>query len=340
MLDENADGSTNRIELGTISDNIETTLPVTYRLAAPADSNNNNQFQIDGGKLYYTGTNSGNFEAGDKLIAEIIRTLDDNTATDQTLQYTINLKNLNDNAPAIKGYLADDTIEIPYIAAGTVGGGDGRYLMAFEVDEAGDTLTIDFVKASGTNEFQYIVGVEAQYMTDGDPTSKLTGFKIAVGLVGFTNLGLVLTGEGSGRDSSSDFNVWDEHLKSVTYLGSSTLAPSISSPIFTNDVTLTGTKKGIVVEDGTEGTIANFASIDPDGDLNSFEYSVTDSDGGTDGDSTYFMIDEDTGELRFNPDNVPTFNTGTNADNIYDITVTVSDSTFSDTYDLQIVVVP
>ena len=156
MLDENADGRTNRIELGTISDNIETTLPVTYRLAASADSNNNNQFQIDNVqiddgklyKLYYTGTNSGDFEAGDKLIAEIIRTLDDNAATDQTLQYTINLKNLNDNAPAIKGYLplaegATEKTEIDtYIAAGNVGG--GNYAIAMDVREKDHAVTFDF----------------------------------------------------------------------------------------------------------------------------------------------------------------------------------------------------
>ena len=363
LLDENADGSTNRIEIGTIIDNIVTTLPISYRLADASASNDNGDFQIADGKLYYIGADAGDFEAGDKFMVDIIRTLDGNAETEQTLQRVINLKNLNDNPPDLTGYLplaegqTEPTEITDYIVVGNVGVGkvtvgteefDVAYAMVFAVDAGDYALTIDFVFSPGKLP---ITIVETE--TDG----KLTGFQITTGIANHVSIAKFLNGDASSagfadrstQQARDGLAAWQDIVKSVTYIGdtgAATVSPSNGGPIFTDEPTLTGTSKGIVVAAGTTGVIADFNDNDPDGDLNSFTYSVTDSDGGTDGDSTYFMIDEDTGELRFadgtDGTTVPSFNWGENATNEYDIIITITDDEgkFTDTQSFRVVITP
>ena len=328
LLPENANGSTNRIEIGTIIDNIVTTLPVSYRLADPE----NTDFQIADGKLYYIGADSGDFEAGDKLMVDIIRTLDGNAETEQTLQRVINLKNLNDNPPDLTGYLPaaegqTEPTEIGNIAAGLVG--DDRLLMVFKVDDAENhQVTIDFSLDAGS---VLLLTIVPKYVND-DPTNKLTGFEIATGsALSYTNIIAILEGKlpSQNQTSSENFAIWQEYFDSVTFVGETVAAsPNTTGAFYTNDATLTG-KQGISVAAGTTGTIANFASLDPDGNLNDFEYSVSDE--------TNFQINND-GELRFKA--APVYDAVTAANNTREVTITVSDGTFSGTYTMQVVVVP
>jgi hypothetical protein len=93
LLAENAVGSTTKIEIGALSH--ELTSQVNFELAAADSGNNNADFEITGGKLYYTGGDSGDFEAGDTLTVEITsdNASDSNPITES---YIIHLANVDD----------------------------------------------------------------------------------------------------------------------------------------------------------------------------------------------------------------------------------------------------
>ncbi len=80
LLDENADGSTTRILIGNVGDEGGAD---RYTLATAAADNNNDEFEIDGGKLYYIGSDSGNFETADEK--KIVIEAHEDSRTDQTL---------------------------------------------------------------------------------------------------------------------------------------------------------------------------------------------------------------------------------------------------------------
>ena len=362
FLDENvagngADGTDTAPKfLARLTDGgIESSYTITYRVA-----NNENFTILNNNELYYVGPKL-DFEVATQKIfnLNIERIRDGDTENPQTFTHTVNLKNLNDTAPEITGYLADGTTEIGYIAAGKVG--NNQYEMAFEVGKghfalnAGgqEQVTVDFV--SGNIDF--VAGddggllVDPVYVED-DPTKDLTGFQITAGVLFYNSIGPIIVvgivdGNFSGFSSAAgnldNLVTFSEHLISITLTGTLTGNTDPNNAFFTSDMAVTATR-GIVVDKDTPITeiIADFSvtdADDPDG-AGSYTYSLSDSDGGTDGDSTYFTLDEDTGELRRNADNPPNFATGGNADNIYDITVTVTDGAgnISDTQNLRVVV--
>ena len=314
-----------------------TSAVVSYRLADATDSNDNGDFRIDTatGQIYYTGSVLDFESLTDKkqFTLDVIRTLDDNVATDQTLQYVINLRNLNDNAPTITAYEGESTDAIDtYLAAGKVGA--NLYEMAFAVDAEGQTIRIDF-----SYLFEAQVTITPQPAGATSTSGTLTGFTIMPGLVNYVQLGQALNSQdGSHRtpEDAADFAIYDSYEPFVTYTDARQGAPPQNSSIYTSAaVTLTGTQ-GIVVASGATGIIANFDSTDAD-NLEALAYSLSDSTDNNTGDSTLFDITTD-GELSFKT--APSHTSGVGADNIYDITVTVDDGTNTTTYDLQIVVVP
>ena len=340
LLQENADGSTNRIELGAISDNIKTTLSVSYRLADASASNNNGDFQIENGILYYIGTNSGDFDAGDFLMVDVIRTLDGNAATEQTLQRTINLKDI---APDITTTEADGTTEIPYLAMGEVGMagtvGDDNYRMAnyrmvFEVEAEDETLTIDFVKnTSSSAPLFLVINPQTDTLTDG--TKKVTGFEFSYRTTGSFTWGengmlgaLTNKGLGAAFDTTTgdDLVVWQSYTKSIEYLG--TLANSIINDTLSGSSTLEVAGRGIVIDENTPTTtiLANFAATD------TATWSLTGID------ALDFNINPNTGEFRF--ENSPDYENPDDADedNQYSITINADDGTTTVTYKLLVVV--
>ena len=329
LLQENADGSTNRIEIGAISDNIKTTLSVSYRLADASASNNNGDFQIENGILYYIGTNSGDFDAGDFLMVDVIRTIDGNAATEQTLQRTINLKDI---APDITATEADGTTEIDkYLAASNVA--NDYFRMVFDVSKAhNNEITIRFVE-DATITLDSQMKITPLYVDD-DPTNKLTGFEIGVRsianssiLSGLTDIGSVYSGIQAGFTTTENYAVWQEYLVSVAYVGPSSDASQVISERLVSSTTLTG-RPTIEVDEGTSTsvTIANFASADTGS-----TYSLGGDDAGA------FTVDAN-GNLRFAE--APNYDTPADKDtnNFYGVSVTADDGTSTDTYDLLVVV--
>ena len=318
--DESAGGTPFR--LGEVGDNGEISLGVTYRLAdTPANADYELKREEDGGiytyTLYYTGKDSGDFEAKDFLIVDVIRTID---GTDQSLKYLVNLNNVNDNPPVITGYEGESETAIDNIAAGKVG--SDLYEMVLKLAANGDQITIDFERGGST-----LLLIEPEYAVSGDTTSKVTKFVITTGIVSYAGIATALNGDTVLRDANADFTVWDEYVSSVTYIGSASGGPPRNNPLFSSDVTLTA-KATIEVNQGTTGTIADFgSSTDPDGDLNDIRYSVSDT--------ANFDITAD-GKLSFKA--APSYDTSTPANNTREVTITVSDGTFSKTYPLQIVV--
>ena len=339
FLDENTDGSTEKL-LGTIIDNIMTPAVVAYKLAATTDSNDNGNFRIDTAtsQIYYTGSALDFESLTDKkqLTLDIIRTLNGDTATEQTLQRIVNLKNLNDNAPVIEGNIAESETEIDYIAAGNVGGTDADgyfYAMSLRVGADGDTIDIEFMKGGA-----HLLRAAVEYTG-----TKVTKFIFTMGITNTGNLAVALNDKnnsGNLRDvSTEDYrDAWVEvnkHLVFIVLIGADIGSSAGSAAhLYSSAVTLTG-KKGIVVEAGTTGIIANFSDNDPDGDLNDFTYSLSDTVDSS-GDSNLFSINAD-GELSFKA--APSYDSTTPASNDHEITITVSDGTNSDTYDLLVQVI-
>ena len=346
--DESAGGSP--FELGEIGDNGEISLGITYRLAdIPANADYQLERADEGGiytyKLYYTGKDSGDFEAKDFLIVDVIRTID---GTDQSLKYLVNL---TDVAPDITANEADGTTEIDeFIAAGTVietmDSKDGvpypvAYKMAFSNPNLaeGETLTIEFVSNESAE-----VKILPQY--DANDSTKLIGFQIAVGGgINPSNIENVLNDTektfyfnagritGDDQDAKDNFDKWLEYVKSVTYIGE---RPSQNPTVdghtaltTAGPVTLTA-RATIEVNENTPITevIADFSSADL-----SATYSLAETD-----DYAAFTIDETTGALTFKT--APDYEAFANVDknNFYKITVTADDGTNTETKHLLVIV--
>ena len=307
--------------LATLTDGgIESSYTITYRVA-----NNENFTILNGNELYYVGPELDFEIATQKQFAlNIERIRDGDTENPQTFTHTVNLKNLNDTAPDLTAYLplaegATEKTEIAeYIAVGNVGG--GNYAIAIDVREKDHQVTFDFRYVDDdASDFVPRVMIEAEYETANDPNSKVTKFIITTRLVTYDTIGLILDDTSNAlvtATSNADaLRAWNDYVKSVKYVGASTLTPAELDSLYSADNFLTGTYKGIVVERGTTGTIVDFDDNDLDGDSFTYSYNVTDTVASS-GDADAFNINSD-GELSFI---IPP-----TADKTYDITVTISD---------------
>ena len=353
LLPEEVNGNPPKL-LGTITDNKNSSNKAVYEIAMGYDATPDNvNFNIEDNTLYYLGADTRDFEiAGVKKSFTITIVRYNNEAdagakqSPQIFEYIVNLKNLNDTAPVLTGNIDEGETEIGYIAAGNVGG--DYFAMAFKVNGDNDPITIKFV-----NSGSFFV-VVPQYVISGDDTSKLNGFNLQWGatltyaqIIEFltTDTDSIFGLRASDPTSRANLDIFSDYLQSMEYVGPTAdqgVRTIVQNTLFdAAAVTLTGTR-GLVFDKDTPITeiIADFSvtdADDPDG-LGSYTYSLSDSTENNDGDASYFTIDEATGELRRNADKPPTFATGTGADNIYDITITVSDGTNTNTYDLRVVV--
>ena len=360
LLPEEADGSGDIANgnppkpLGTITDNKNSTNKAVYEIAMGYDATPDNvNFNIEDNTLYYLGANAGDFEtAGVKKSFTITIVRYNNEAdagakrSPQIFEYIVNLKNLNDNKPTdLVGNVGDTETEITdYIAAGNVG--DGKFAMAFNLGPdqealgtADDKITIEFYHLSGEP-----VLIEPQYFDTNNPdVDEVIGFRISTASIwNYGELVEALTDKSSANNATSvakyptasdDFDIWIDYLLSVKYKGASpTDVPLNSSDSLFVSTDLTKTK-GIVVESGATGNIANFDSTDADGDT--LKYSLV----GTDSDD--FTIDAATGKLSFKTPPNFTSPADANSDNTYEVTIKVSDGLPANdkTYDLLVVVI-
>ena len=325
FLNEGIDGSGdgNAISLGKIDDAVDASGEVTYTLTT-----HTNLFSIRGDELFFIGSplDYENAATAKQYTLSIVRNRGE--VTEAPVERIINLKNLNDTAPEITGHVGETETEIGYIAASNVG--NDSYEIGFRVAE-GERITIKF-ENGGIN----FTGIEA--ITDSNDPSKAIEFKIIVGVAKHINLARLLNNDPTGnanllRDSSPDWTIWNSYKPFVTYLGVKTADDDNikgDDTLFTDDPSaILEAAKAIVVEEGATGIIADFSSTDKDGDTLTFLDLTGD-------DAALFNFDKDTGKLSFI--DAPSYNTGTGADNIYDITVTVSDGTFTTTQALRIVV--
>ena len=341
LLQENADGSpildggSGPIFIGRFSDSTTAT-GVVYRLADATNSqseNDNDSFTIslvDGDwVVWYTGTNSGDFENADKLIIEVVRSRVG--SEDMIFKYGINLQ---DVVPQITAYAVDGISEIGHIAVGEVSSNNGRiFAMTFDVKSEGNRIAVEFASGSGGQEFEVTAKMVAQYVDNANPSPEtLTGFKVISGLLSYASIEGALNGKSQvDRDTSTqqlidDWAIWDDYLISIQNLRGGGGAPSSSGAdgFFGSILTTTAGKVGVVVVQNTaETTIANFHKTDGD-------YSSS-GDG---------FFNSGNGALTFA---APAFQTGANADNEYGAIIRVSDdggTTIDDTIDLSIFVVP
>jgi len=101
LLAEGADGSQARIEIGALSHGLSS--QVNFELVKDADGNllnDNKDFEISSGKLYYKGENSGDFEAGDTLVVTVTST-DEKGENPVKELYVIYLADVANAAPKI-----------------------------------------------------------------------------------------------------------------------------------------------------------------------------------------------------------------------------------------------
>ena len=331
LLPENLDGSTTPQLLGTIIDNIKTTLPVSYRLAAASASNDNGFFEIDAatGQIYYKGPVAGDFEnpvGKKKFTIDIIRTIDGIAATDQTLPLVINLKDVDDEKPTLTVEAGEAVNGILYDVSDTFGVSPTSGLLKITLNNvplSSNSLIIELNERNDRGPFTFVV----TYQDPNDPTSIVE--KITIGYGGQLILGkdAFVAALKSAIESDTNF---ERYFDDIVLAEDST-----TTGIFRADDTFSVTGDvvaGFRVAADTTGVIADFSSTDPDSDLNDLEYSVSDE--------TNFQINSD-GELRFaEGTNAPTYDSTIPANNIRAITVTVSDGTNTNTYPIQIEVLP
>ena len=332
FLDENvagngADGTDTAPKfLATLTDGgIESSYTITYRVA------NDENFRIENGnELYYVGPEL-DFEIATRkqFVLNIERIRDGDTDNPQTFTHTVNLKNLNDTAPEeITAFLplaegATEQTEIDtYIAAGEVS--NGRFAMAFylgadqeDLGAADDIITIQFVNENSKTK------IVPKYFDEANPDAdEVIGFEITTYILPYMNLLAALNDNTTGYSDSTatNFAVWEDYFISVKYIGTysdtDTIIGAEPAALFTS--TELTRKKGMVVESGTTGIIANFASTDEDGDT--LTYSLDEV-----GDYAAFEINPATGALRFaaTPDYADP--TDMDGNNVYEITIRVSD---------------
>ena len=334
FLDENTDGSTEKL-LGTIIDNIVTSAVISYKLADATSSNDNGNFRIDTAtdQIYYTGPALDFESLTDKkqLTLDIIRTLNGNAATEQTLQRTINLKNLNDSDPVLTaegGTIDGEKLQLFWDISGTVTTGDNDFTLAFEdMPLASNALIVEFTNTGpdGNVHTSNTPALSVTYQDPEDTTSNIE--KVTIHYKHLVDRATLVTNlETAFKDSANGLS---NYFASITgdnttfVLGEQTRTITSSTP------------PTLKVASGTTGIIADFSSTDPDGDLNDFAYSLSDTVDNS-GDSTLFNINAD-GELSFKT--APSYDSGTPANNDHKITITVSDGTNSDTYDLLVQVI-
>ena len=329
FLDENTDGSTEKL-LGTIIDTIATSAVVSYKLAAATASNDNGNFRIDTatGQIYYTGSALDFESLTDKkqLTLQIIRTLDGNAETEQTLQRVINLKNVNDNDPVLTaegGTVAGEKLEILSDFSDTFGSsGEGFITITLSIPSALVANSLDIVLTRASSAAPLKPDLTPIYQDGANIIEQIA-----------IHYNAQQTAESFISQLKEAFS---EHPVLGGYLVDLTTPQIVVGLTGTFTLTTTPTLK---VPSGTTGIIADFADGDLDGDLNDFTYSLSDSDDGTDGDSTYFTIDTATGELSFNTAKMPTLTGSQNSNAIYEIKVTVTEvstEATSDTYPIQI----
>ncbi|XDZ66712.1 cadherin repeat domain-containing protein [Alphaproteobacteria bacterium LSUCC0684] len=94
LLTENIDGSTDKVEIGALRHEGGNTI---FTLVSGA-GNDNDLFEINSGKLYYRGPNSGDFEANEILTVSI-NSVDASDVNAITENYVIHLMDADDNSP-------------------------------------------------------------------------------------------------------------------------------------------------------------------------------------------------------------------------------------------------
>ena len=338
FLDENTDGSTEKL-LGTIIDTIATSVAVSYKLAAATDSNDNGNFRIDTatGQIYYTGSALDFESLTDKkqLTLQIIRTLDGNAETEQTLQRVINLKNVNDNDPVLTAEAGEAVEATFHDFSGQVGptvAGAFTLTLNNVPSALGDSLYI-FLTQTGTDGNPHNSATPALSITYQDPTDTTSNIE---------RITIHYKGQDSGFSLSTDTIIanlktaFNDHAVLSNYFGD---AVKVGGAIFYgprgNFPIESSSTPVLQVTSGTTDIIADFSGTDAD-NLQALTYSLSDSTQNNDGDASYFTIDTATGELNFNTNKMPTLTGSQNSDAIYVITVTVSDGTRTATYPIQI----
>jgi len=267
LLDENADGSTTKIEIGVLSH--ELTSQVKFKLATAGSGNNNDQFEITGGKLYYTGSASGNFEAGETLTVEIIS----NNASDSnpiTESYIIHLANVDD-LPVF------DTPPPPVGALPSY-----AFTLAENADGSTTAVTVGTVSA-----------------TDQDVSDRPLSYRFANGTQESGDFRLdatsgVVSYVGSGEDFEGATTRFDLMVEAVPPVGGGAASSAIASVTVTDvdeaatDISLS---RSILLSAG--GLIGTVTVTDPEGD----SYAASDI---TPSDTTNFEIrtNAGTGELE------------------------------------------
>ena len=310
-------------ELGTIDDSIDAAGNITYRLAAAAEGNNNALFLIsdDGLKLVYNGEplDYDTLTPAQRILTlRIERIRDGDTDNPQTLEYIINLQNLNDNDPVLTvegGTIDGEKLPLLYDVSGTVGASDAQFTLAFEdIPLASNSLIIK-VSTSGP---------------DGVTLSQSDATQLSVEYQEGTNKIEKITIHSVGNFTANYFDALKTAFNDPQYGLSNYFSDATTDASFLGSgdtYTLTASTPFFKVASGTTGIIADFSGTDAD-NLQALIYSVSDE--------TNFQINSD-GELRFAEGaNAPTYDSTIPANNIYAITVTVSDGTNTDTKELQI----
>ena len=185
-LAENADGSTNRVSLGTVTVTDPESTTLSYSLM---EGNGSGSFEIDAasGELFYTGGGE-DYESGSTSFDLTVRVSDGDQTTDTTV--TVNLTDVDEpvvvdrpveqsqevvpqtvSEPAGEDFSADTStsgrVAVGETATGKIGSGGDRDWFAVEL-VAGRTYTIDLRGSrtdDGTLSDPYLRGV---YDADGD----------------------------------------------------------------------------------------------------------------------------------------------------------------------------
>ena len=134
-LAENADGSTDRVSLGTVAATDPEGTPLAYSLAG---GNESGSFEVDAtsGELFYTGAGE-DFESGTTQFTLTVRASDGSETADTTV--TVNVTDVNDT-PAIR--VAD---------AEATEGDDTEMLFRVTLENASTgTVTVNYATADGT----------------------------------------------------------------------------------------------------------------------------------------------------------------------------------------------
>ena len=337
VLEEN-DAGTAAIRLGKIGDSIDADGSIAYALVEDTndpDKYDNEHFSItesDGAYyLYYKGAalDYDTLDAADRTFTlNIVRTRDADgaggTAADkpQAFEYIVNVQNINEHAPILTaegGTVAGTKLEILF---------DFTFEF-FDSSDNGLRITLeDMPSTRFAHDLEIVLkndaGNQAPIVTITAKQAE-TNIIEQIEITYYRNLSFIdavsLIRSDFAELLGDDFDVNDgDNVENVG-----------GSNVFTQEGTKSLTSTPILrVDKDTQigDIIANFADNDLDGDLNDFTYSVSDNN--------LFFINEN-GELSFKT--APSFDSSAGADNNHEVTITVSDGTNSDTYDLLVQVI-